>query len=302
MAGFSLNGMGVALVTPFKKDKSIDFMSLENLVERLINGKSDYLVVLGTTAETPALFENEKSDIIKCIRETSDNRIPLVLGIGSNSTAHVVERLNSYNLDGFSAVLSVTPYYNRPNQEGLYLHFKTISENSSLPVILYNVPSRTSVNLKAETTLRLAYDFPNIIGIKEASGNLHQIEKIINESPEGFKVVSGDDCLTYNLMVLGAAGVISVIGNAFPEEFHEMTKLCLESRFKEALTINRKFINLLSLLFKDGNPAGVKCMLSILGFMENELRLPLTPLKPESEERLRETLAEFVEINDFVQK
>lgn len=290
MTNFELKGMGVALITPFKEDKSIDFLALGNLIEHLIEGKADYLVVLGTTGETPSLSASEKSEIKKFVKERVAGRIPLVLGMGGNNTMSLVEEIKSADLSGFEAILSVVPFYNKPSQEGLYQHFKHIAEASPLPVMLYNVPGRTGVNMTAQTTLRLAHEFPNIIGIKEASGNFVQIEEIIKNKPSGFQVISGDDGITYPLMTLGAVGVISVIGNAFPRQFGKMVRLCLAHKYDEALPIHFKFTELFNLMFVDGNPAGVKCALNALGMISNELRLPLVPTRVSTNEKIHAIL------------
>ena len=282
--------MGVALITPFKQDKSIDFPALARLVEYIIQNKADYLVVLGTTAETPTLSEEEKDEVRRFVAERVRGRIPMVLGVGGNSTKGVVDYLNSHDLHDFTAILSVVPYYNKPSQEGIYQHYKAIAQASTLPIILYNVPGRTGVNMTAQTTLRLAREFENIIGIKEASGNITQMDDIIKNKPEDFMVISGDDGITFPLIILGAVGVISVIGNAFPKEFSKMVRLALEGDFQRALLIHHRFTELFSLLFVDGNPAGVKCLLNAKGMIENELRLPLVPTKITTYEKIREVL------------
>ena len=282
--------MGVALITPFKQDKSIDFPALARLVEYIIQNKADYLVVLGTTAETPTLSEEEKDEVRRFVAERVRGRIPMVLGVGGNSTKGVVDYLNSHDLHDFTSILSVVPYYNKPSQEGIYQHYKAIAQASTLPIILYNVPGRTGVNMTAQTTLRLAREFENIIGIKEASGNITQMDDIIKNKPEDFMVISGDDGITFPLITLGAVGVISVIGNAFPKEFSKMVRLALDGDFQRALLIHHRFTELFSLLFVDGNPAGVKCLLNAKGMIENELRLPLVPTKITTYEKIREVL------------
>ena len=282
--------MGVALITPFKQDKSIDFPALARLVEYIIQNKADYLVVLGTTAETPTLSEEEKDEVRRFVAERVRGRIPMVLGVGGNSTKGVVDYLNSHDLHDFTAILSVVPYYNKPSQEGIYQHYKAIAQASTLPIILYNVPGRTGVNMTAQTTLRLAREFENIIGIKEASGNITQMDDIIKNKPEDFMVISGDDGITFPLITLGAVGVISVIGNGFPKEFSKMVRLALDGDFQRALLIHHRFTELFSLLFVDGNPAGVKCLLNAKGMIENELRLPLVPTKITTYEKIREVL------------
>lgn len=293
MPRFDLKGLGVALVTPFKEDKSIDFDALGRLLDFQMENGADYLVVLGTTGETPTLTEEEKQRVRDFVRNRTEGRIPLVLGVGGNNTMAVIRDLRTLDLDGYSAILSVVPYYNKPSQEGLYQHYMAIGEASPLPVILYNVPSRTGVNMTAETTLRLAHGCGNIIGIKEASGNMTQIEEIIKRKPESFQVVSGDDGIAYPLISLGAVGVISVVGNAFPKEFGNMVRLCLRSDHEEALKIHFKFTELFNLLFVDGNPAGVKCALNALGRMANELRLPLVPTRLSTNEKIHQIIAEL---------
>jgi len=294
MDSFNLKGLGVALITPFKEDKSIDYEALENLIERLIAAKADYIVVLGTTGETPSLFPEEKKAVREFIKKKTAGRIPLVIGIGGNNTMGVVKELEDTDLDGFSAILSVVPFYNKPSQEGMYQHYKTISQASPLPVILYNVPGRTGVNMTAATTLRIARDCPNVIGIKEASGNFSQIEEIIKNKDDNFIVISGDDSITYALMTLGAEGVISVIGNAFPAEFGKMVRLCLQGLYAEALPIHFEFTELFNLLFVDGNPAGVKCTLNAMGLIENELRLPLVPTRISTNEEIHRITAKII--------
>ncbi|MDE7388606.1 MAG: 4-hydroxy-tetrahydrodipicolinate synthase, partial [Muribaculaceae bacterium] len=280
MARINLKGMGVALVTPFKADKSIDFQALARLVEHQIKSGIDFLVVLGTTAETPTLSADEKHQVRDFVAQRVAKRVPLVLGMGGNNTMGLVEELRSTDLSDYDAILSVVPYYNKPSQEGIYQHYAAVAQASPVPVVLYNVPGRTGVNMTAETTLRLANDFPDkIVAVKEASGNFTQIDDIIKRKPADFMVISGDDGITFPLITLGAVGVISVIGNAFPREFSKMVRLALEGDFANALLIHHKFTELFSLLFVDGNPAGVKCLLHAMGWMENELRLPLVPTR-----------------------
>lgn len=279
MENISLRGLGVALITPFLPDKEIDFPALEQMVDHIINGGADYIVVLGTTGETPTLSAQEREQVRKFVLEKSTSRVPLVLGMGSNCTMSLVEELRTADLTGYSAILSVTPFYNKPSQEGLYQHYAAIVKASPLPVILYNVPGRTGVNISASTTIRLAKEFSGIIAIKEASGNFKQIEEIINNKPEKFQVISGDDALTYPLITLGAEGVISVVGNAYPKEFGKMVRLCLEGNFQQALPIHYSFTKIYDELFAEGNPAGVKALLHKMGIIHNELRLPLVATK-----------------------
>ena len=285
--------MGVALITPFKEDESVDYDALGRLVDYLLQNGADYLVVLGTTAETPTLTEEEKKKIIELVVTKVRHRIPIVLGVGGNCTKSVVDKLKNDNFEGIDAVLSVVPYYNKPSQEGIYQHYKAIAQATDLPVILYNVPGRTGVNMTAETTLRLAREFKNIIAVKEASGNITQMDDIIKNKPKDFNVISGDDGITFPLITLGAIGVISVIGNAFPREFSRMVRLALAGDYESARTIHHRFTELFSLLFIDGNPAGVKSMLSMMGFVENRLRLPLVPTRIVTYEKIRHVLHEL---------
>ena len=282
--------MGVALITPFNEDGTIDFPALARLIEYQIQNGIDYLVALGTTAETPTLTEDEKARVRAFIIEKVNGRVPIVLGLGGNNTNAIVENLKTQNFDGIDAILSVVPYYNKPSQEGIYQHYKAIASATKLPIVLYNVPGRTGVNMTAETTLRLARDFDNIVAIKEASGNITQMDDIIKNKPSDFMVISGDDGITFPLITLGAVGVISVIGNAFPREFSRMVRLALNGDYASALTIHHRFTELFSLLFVDGNPAGVKCLLHAMGYIQNQLRLPLVPTRITTYEKIRDVL------------
>ncbi|MDE7136263.1 MAG: 4-hydroxy-tetrahydrodipicolinate synthase [Muribaculaceae bacterium] len=293
MAHINLSGMGVALITPFKRDKSIDFDALARLIEYQISNSVDYIVVLGTTAETPTLSADERRQVRDFVVAGVNGRVPLVLGMGGNCTHAVIDEIRSTDLSGFSALLSVVPFYNKPSQEGIYQHFAAIAQASPLPVLLYNVPGRTGTNMSPETTLRLAQDFDNIIGIKEASGNIQQMDEIIKNKPADFMVISGDDGITYPLLMLGAVGVISVIGNAFPREFSRMVRLARRGDYCQALLIHQRFTELFKLLFKDGNPAGVKCALHEMGMIENELRLPLVPTRVTTYREIREALLQL---------
>ncbi|MCC8146545.1 MAG: 4-hydroxy-tetrahydrodipicolinate synthase [Bacteroidales bacterium] len=293
MARINLKGMGVALITPFKKDGSVDYTALSRVVDYQLQNGSDYLVVLGTTAETPTLTPEEQKEIIGLVVSKVNGQIPIVLGIGGNNTYSVVEKLKTDNFSGIDAILSVVPYYNKPSQEGIYQHYKCISQASPLPIVLYNVPGRTGVNMSAETTLRLASECKNVVAIKEASGDMTQIGKIIKYKPEEFQVISGDDGITFPLITFGAVGVISVIGNAFPKEFSRMVRLALAGDYTNALSIHHSFTELFDLLFVDGNPAGVKSMLCMMGFIENELRLPLIPTRITTYEKIREILRDL---------
>lgn len=289
----NLQGMGVALITPFKADGSVDYDALIQLVDYQLNNDTDYMVVLGTTGETPTLTEEEKSKITELVISKIGGKIPVVLGMGGNNTMALVEKLKTMNFKGIDAILSVVPYYNKPSQEGIYQHYKAIAEASPVPVVLYNVPGRTGMNMTGETTLRLANDFKNIIAIKEASGKMEQIEYIMKNKPKDFLVISGDDGIAFPLITQGAAGVISVIGNAFPKEFSRMVRLALAGDYENARSIHHKFTELFSLLFVDGNPAGVKSMLNAMGMIENKLRLPLVPTTITTYKKIAQVLKEL---------
>lgn len=290
MADINLRGMGVALITPFKEDESVDYDALSRLVDYQLQNGTDYLVVLGTTGETPTLTALEQKEIIGLVVSKVRGRIPIVLGVGGNCTRAVVEKLQHDDFTGIDAILSVVPYYNKPSQEGIYQHYKAIAQATKLPIVLYNVPGRTGVNMTAQTTLRIANEFSNVVAVKEASGNITQMDDIIKNKPARFNVISGDDGITFPLMTLGAVGVISVIGNAFPREFSRMVRLALAGDYPGALTIHHGFTELFELLFVDGNPAGAKSMLNAMGFIENKLRLPLVPTRITTFEKIREVL------------
>jgi 4-hydroxy-tetrahydrodipicolinate synthase len=283
-----IKGTGVAVATPFREDGSVDFNSLEKLINHLIEGGVQFLVALGTTGETPTLTNDEKTAIIDFFYEVNKKRVPLVIGIGGNSTNAVIKALKETNLHGAEAVLSVTPYYNKPSQEGIYQHFKEIARVSPLPVILYNVPGRTSSNISAETCLKLANEFKGqIIAVKEASGDMGQIMKILKDKPKGFEVLSGDDALTFPMICLGAKGVISVLGNAYPKEFSDMVNLTLKGDYENARELHYKMIPLIDAMFAEGNPAGLKAFLNIMGICPNNLRLPLVPASSDLYNRIK---------------
>ncbi len=272
-------GYGVAVVTPFSPEGNIDFYALREHIRFLLDqGQVDYLCVLGTTAETPTLSTEEREMVMDTFVETVDGRVPLLLGCGSNSTHQVCEYLATANLDGFDGVLIVAPYYNKPSQEGLYRHFAMVAEASPLPIVLYNIPGRTGVNLLPETVVRIAADYENVVAIKEASGNLQQVERIIEMAPDGFEVISGDDAIAIEVMLLGGSGLISATGNAFAEEMGELVHAALEGRYDAALDIHRSLGEIFRLAFVEGNPSGVKCMMHHRGLCNNVLRLPLVPV------------------------
>lgn len=270
-------GLGVALVTPFTSEGVVDYTALRSLIEAQISGGIDFLCVLGTTAETPCLTADEKHLITRACVETVGGRVPILLGAGGNNTQAVIDGIRGADLNGIDGLLIVTPYYNKPSAEGLYQHFKAVAAATELPIVLYNVPGRTGVNLTAEITLRLASEVGNIVAVKEASGNLAQIEAIINGSPEGFDVLSGDDAITLELIGIGARGVISVVGNAYPAEFGRMVHAALEGRHDEALSVHRSFRELYHFMSVDGNPSGIKTFLACRGDIACRLRLPLVP-------------------------
>ena len=286
-------GLGIALITPFCEDGSVDYKSLVRLMEYQLDNGADFFCILATTGETPCLTKDEKQKIKELVVSTVKGRVPILMGCGGNNTAAVVEELKTGDLRGIDGVLSVCPYYNKPSQEGLYQHFKAIAAATSLPVVLYNVPGRTGVNLKAETTVRLARDCENIVAIKEASGSLEQVDEIIKNKPKDFAVISGDDALTFPMISCGAEGVISVIGNALPKEFSRMIRLEFKGEYEGARKIHHRFTELFSLLFVDGNPAGVKAMLHEMGFIENVLRLPLVPTRISTLQKMSEILKEL---------
>jgi 4-hydroxy-tetrahydrodipicolinate synthase len=290
-------GTGVALVTPFHKYNAIDFGAIEKLVNHVITNHVDYLVVMGTTGESVTLSQDEKNAVIEFIIELNAGRIPIVEGIGGNNTQDIVDKIKKSSFDGIDAILSVCPYYNKPQQKGIYYHFKTIASVSPVPVILYNVPGRTGCNISSETTLELAKDFSNIVAIKEASGNLTQIMKIIQDKPKDFTVISGDDALTLPLIALGAEGVISVVANAFPSEFSEMVNLCLNGKFEDARKIHYELNNIINSLFEDGSPSGIKAALQILDLAQNNLRLPLVKVNKSVYSQINNLINNYLESN-----
>ena len=286
-------GLGIALITPFCEDGSVDYKSLVRLMEYQLDNGADFFCILATTGETPCLTKDEKQKIKDLVVSTVKGRVPILMGCGGNNTAAVVEELKTGDFRGIDGVLSVCPYYNKPSQEGLYQHFKAIAAASSLPVVLYNVPGSTGFNLKAETTVRLARDCENIVAIKEASGSLEQVDEIIKNKPKDFAVISGDDALTFPMISCGAEGVISVIGNALPKEFSRMIRLEFKGEYEGARKIHHRFTELFSLLFVDGNPAGVTAMLHEMGFIETVLRLPLVPTRISTLQKMSEILKEL---------
>lgn len=290
----SLIGTGVALVTPFKKDFSVDVEALKRIVNYQIDNGINYLVVLGTTGEPATLKKEEKELVIKTVIESNNGRLPLVLGVGGNNTAEVVEELKTRDFTGFSAILSVSPYYNKPTQEGIYQHFKAIAEASPLPVILYNVPGRTGSNVLPSTIIRLANDFKNVVAVKEAAGDIVQAMKLIQHKPKDFLVISGDDMVTLPMVLAGGAGVISVIAEGFPKQFSEMVRLGLERKVDEAYKIHYQIADSIDMIFEQGNPGGVKEIFKSLGLSENTVRLPLVNVNEDLANRLKDFVAKTV--------
>lgn len=293
MAQNIFKGLGIALVTPFTPNGEVDYKALKRLVEYQLDNGADFLCILATTAETPCLDREEKDKITELVQDLVRGRIPILKYCGGNNTAAVIEEIKNTDWSGIDGILSICPYYNKPSQEGLYQHFKAISKVSPLPIVLYNVPGRTGVNMTAATTVRIANDCPNVVGIKEASGSLEQVDEIIKNKPDNFDVISGDDALTFSMVASGAAGVISVIGNALPKQFSRMIRLEFKGEYEPARKIHHMFTELYSLLFVDGNPAGVKALLNDMGFIDNILRLPLVPTKIETKQKMAEILKEM---------
>lgn len=282
-------GMGVALVTPFNADSTIDFPALESLVDFLVKNGTDYLVALGSTGETPTLSKKDKQAVLSTVISANTGRVPVMVGMGSYSTLDLVEEVKSTSFKGVDCILSVSPYYNKPSQKGIYEHFKALAQVSPLPIVLYNIPGRTGTNISATTTLSLAHDFSNIIGIKEASGNLLQCCEILKDCPSGFSVISGDDGLVLPLIACGGHGVISVVGNAYPTEMSNLTHAAMEGDYELAQILNKKLLPLYSSLFAEGNPSGIKALMSELNLCKNVLRLPLVSVSNE----LKIQLADF---------
>ena len=289
-------GTGVAIVTPFKNDSSIDFAALGRVVNHVINGGVNYIVVMGTTGESSTLTKDEKKAILSYVAEVTDNRVPIVTGIGGNNTQEVINCVRHSNLTGVDGILSVAPYYNKPNQRGLIQHFKAIATCSPIPVILYNVPGRTCSNITSETCIELANECENIVGIKEASGDIAQIMRIIKAKPDNFSVISGDDMMTIPIIAAGGSGVISVLANAFPVATSDLVSNALKSNFKSAREIQLRFLEMIELLFIDGNPAGVKAMLSIMNICQNTLRLPQVPVNRTIYTRIQKAIEEVNKI------
>lgn len=282
------SGTGVAIITPFTNDYSVDYPALERVTEHCIKGKVNYIVVLGTTGESVTLSKSEKVEVINTVIKASAKRVPIVVGVGGNNTLDVLDGIKALNLSNVDGILSVVPYYNKPNQKGLYEHYKAIAQVSPLPVIMYNVPSRTGVNMNADTTVKLAHDFKNLVAVKEASGNMSQIMEILRDKPEGFSVISGDDALTFPMIALGATGVISVVANAVPREFSTMVEEALGSNYQLARKIHFSLLELIGALFTEGSPAGVKAVMHQAKLIENVVRLPLTPVSDKHYLKLQE--------------
>lgn len=293
MAHNIFKGLGIALITPFTLEGKVDYKSLRRLLDYQLANGADFLCILATTGEAPCLTKEEKEELTSFIKGVVGGRIPILKYCGGNNTAAVVDEIKTTDWTGIDGILSICPYYNKPSQDGLYQHFKAIAEVSPLPIVLYNVPGRTGINMKAETTVRLAKDFSNIVAIKEASGSLEQVDEIIKNKPDNFDVISGDDALTFSMIASGAAGVISVIGNALPKEFSRMIRLEFNGEYEPARKIHHMFTELYSLLFVDGNPAGCKALLNDMGMIENVLRLPLVPTTITTKQKMADILKEL---------
>ncbi len=291
----AFKGLGVAMITPFDEDYKVDIETLRSLTASLVDGGADYLVILGTTGETPSLSKEEQETILACVTSENDARLPIVMGIAGNNTYNVIDEIQHKDFSGVDALLVVVPYYNKPNQPGIYRHFAEIAKSTKLPIILYNIPGRTGVNMTAETTLRLAHEFDNIIGVKEASGNLTQMANIISGRPDDFLVISGDDTLTLPLQSIGGDGVISVLGNAFPADLSKMIKFGKQGEMKEAQKIFYKYLELIELLFIDGNPVGIKSLMELQGVTTGRVRLPLVRAQKSTVDAMKMVLAQLNE-------
>lgn len=284
-------GFGIALVTPFAEDGSIAYGQLADLIEYQIENRADFLCALGSTAETPCLSDKERQDVKNFVIRQVKGRIPVLLGFGDNSTDRLVRNLKSFDFSGVDGILSVCPYYNKPSQEGIYRHFEVVAKNTDLPIVVYNIPGRCGANIMPATLRRMTVNIPNIVAVKEASGNVNQIDTILETLPSDFGVISGEDAITYEMLLMGAVGVISVIGNALPKLFGSMVHYLQQNNEAEALKIHRKLFDFYRLLSVDGNPSGIKCLLSVMNMTGNRLRLPLVPVTPETEQKIRAAYA-----------
>lgn len=282
------SGTGIAIITPFLEDnRSIDWATYENLINFWIENKVEYLVVCGTTGESATLTREEEQEVFSFVNKITNGRVPLVAGVGGNDTWEVLEAFKKMDFTGYDAILSVSPYYNKPRQEGIYQHYKALNDATPLPIIMYNVPGRTGMSVSAETTLRIARDCQNIFATKEASGNFDQINQIIKNKPEGFFVISGDDGITLPMIACGAIGVISVVANAYPKDFSDMVRLCLDGKFNEALPLHLKYVDVVNSLFAEGSPSGVKQYLVEMGLCKNHMRMPVVPVSDAHAEKIR---------------
>lgn len=284
-------GTGIAIVTPFNEDRSVDWGSFENLINFWIDNKAEYLVAMGTTGESATQTREEEQEVFDFVTKIVGGRIPLVAGIGGNDTSEVIEAFGKMQLKGYDAILSVSPYYNKPRQEGIYQHYKALNDAAPLPIIMYNVPGRTGMSVTVETTLRIAHDCKNIFATKEASGSFEQVNQIMKEKPEDFMLISGDDAITLPMIACGASGLISVIANAYPKDYSDMVRLCLAGKFKEALPLHLKYLDMVDGLFKEGSPSGVKYVLSKMGRCKNIMRLPIVPVSSHHEGVLDQLMA-----------
>lgn len=283
-------GTGIAIVTPFNEDASIDWKSFESLIEFWIRGKIEYLVVLGTTGESATIHGKEKQEVFSFVSKQVNGRCPLVAGIGGNDTAEVIYGFKSFDLAGYDAILSVSPYYNKPNQEGIFQHYKKLNEITPLPIIMYNVPSRTGQSVTAETQLRIAHELKNLFATKEASGNFELIHQILKHKPDDFMVINGDDPITLNMIAAGADGLISVVANAYPDEYSEMVRLCLKKKFDEATRLHLKYLDIISSMFTEGSPSGVKAYLNEMGLCKNTFRLPVWKVSEKHHQKIKDLM------------
>ncbi|AHF14224.1 4-hydroxy-tetrahydrodipicolinate synthase [Niabella soli] len=281
-----LTGTGIAIITPFNEDRSIDWAAFENLINFWIENKVEYLVAIGTTGESATQTREEEQEVFDFVKKVTGKRVPLVAGVGGNDTHEVLDAFKKMKLDGFDAILSVSPYYNKPRQEGIYQHYKALNDAAPLPIIMYNVPGRTGMSVSVETTLRIAHDCNNIFATKEASGSFEQINQIMKNKPSDFMLISGDDAITLPMIACGAKGLISVIANAYPKEYSDMVRLCLAGKFEEALPLHLKYLDMVDALFKEGSPSGVKYVLNKMGYCKNTMRLPVVPVSQAHEAKL----------------
>ncbi|MGJ7029762.1 4-hydroxy-tetrahydrodipicolinate synthase [Niabella hirudinis] len=284
-------GTGIAIITPFNEDRSIDWVNFENLIHFWIENKIEYLVAIGTTGESATQTREEEQEVFDFVKKITAGRVPLVAGVGGNDTREVIDAFGNMKLEGYDAILSVSPYYNKPRQEGIYQHYKALNDAAPLPIIMYNVPGRTGMSVSVETTLRIAHDCANIFATKEASGSFEQVNQIMRGKPDDFMVISGDDSITLPMIACGARGLISVVANAYPREYSDMVRLCLAGKFEQALPLHLKYLDVVDALFKEGSPSGVKYVLHKMGYCKNSMRLPVVPISKQHEAHIDQLMA-----------